>query len=280
MLNPHKAVVNVIRAESIGLRRTVGLWRWRRLVVRLARHDFRARYAGSLLGLVWAIIEPAVQFGLYLVLFSVLLGMRLAQEPGVGHFGLYLIAGMVPFLAWQESTTLAVGYARASAGLIRHVRVPVEVHLGGAILAVLARYAVALGLVAVAAACAGTVRWTSLPWLFAGVAMLACLVWGGALALYCLGAYLPDLVQVMGTATTVLFFLTPIVYPETQFPAAFRRWLFGNPMVGLLETFRAGLIGAQVAPLRLASAAAAAVAVLIVGAAVFGLREPSVRDLV
>lgn len=280
MLNPHSADVNALRAPRPGFARLGELWRWRSLVLRLAKHDFRSRYAGSALGLLWAVLEPAVQFGLYLLVFSVFLGMRLAQAPGVTSFGFYLVAGLVPYLAWQESIGLAVGYSRSSAGLIRHVRVPVEVHLGGAVTAVLARYAVALGLVLAAAVAAGAVHVTRLPWLLAGVALLLCLVWGCALALYCIGAYLPDVVQVVGTATMVLFFLTPVVYPETALPAALRPWLAANPMVGMLDAFRAGLVGADVVPLRLATAALAAVLALVAGAAIFSRREAAVRELV
>ena len=279
MLNPHRSDVNAVPATRAGLARTAQLWRRRALVIRLARHDFRARYAGSALGLLWAVLEPAVQFGLYLVVFSVFLGMRLAQSPGVTSFGFYLVSGLVPFLAFQESVALAVGYARTSAGLIRHVRVPVEVHLGGAIIAVLARYAIALGLVLAAAVVAGVVKWASLPWLLVGVALLLGLVWGCALTLYCVGAFLPDVVQGVGTAMMVLFFLTPVVYPESALPASVRPWLAVNPLIGMLDAFRAGLVGAELVPVRLVTAALAALAALGVGAAVFDRREAAVRDL-
>ena len=120
------------------------LWRWRRLVGELARRDFKARYAGSVLGGAWSVLEPLVQFGLYLTVFGVFLGMRLEGKAGVGNFGLYLISGLVPFAAFQESVTRATGLARERAQLVRHVNVPLEVLLAGTLAAVFARNGVAL----------------------------------------------------------------------------------------------------------------------------------------
>jgi lipopolysaccharide transport system permease protein len=256
------------------------LWRWRRLVLQLARREFRGRYAGSMLGAAWAVLEPAVQFGLYLLLFSVFLGMRLESSPGVGSFGLYLVAGLIPYLALQEAVMQAVGFARGNAGMIRHVQAPIEVLLAGPVLAIFARYAIAFALVVVVAAAAGTVVWSLLPWLIIGVVLLVVLAWGCALALLPAGAFVPDLVQVVGTATTVFFFLTPIVYPESVLPRAVRGWIVLNPIVGLVDTFRAGLVGTEVMAIRLTVTIAAAFIVLVVGALVFASRSQRVRDLV
>lgn len=178
------------------------VWRWRRLVWELARRDFKARYAGSALGVAWAVLEPLVQFALYLTVFSYFLGMRLEGRPGVGLFGVYLISGLVPFLAFQESVVRATGLARERAQLVRHVNVPLEVVLAGALTAVLARHGVALVLVMGVAAAFGTFAPAGVPWLLAGLVVLVIAVFGLGLALMVGGAFLPDLTQVVGTVTT------------------------------------------------------------------------------
>ena len=255
------------------------LWRWRRLVGELARRDFKARYAGSALGAAWSVLEPLVQFGLYLTVFGVFLGMRLEGRGGVGNFGLYLISGLVPFAAFQESIGRATGLVRERAQLVRHVNVPLEVVLAGALAAVLARQGVALAIVVAVAAAAGTITPAGLLWLLAGAAVLTVAVFGLALGLVVAGAFLPDLAQVVGTGTMVLFFLTPIVYPASQVPAVLARFLPVNPMWGIVRSFQAGLAGESASAGSFAVAAACAAILLAAGSALFTARRAQVPDL-
>ncbi len=255
------------------------LWRWRRLVGELARRDFKARYAGSALGAAWSVLEPLVQFGLYLVVFGVFLGMRLEGRPGVGNFGLYLISGLVPFGAFQESVTRATGLVRERAQLVRHVNVPLEVVLAGTLVAVLARQGIALAVVIAVAAAAGTLSASGFLWLAAGIVVLTVAVFGLALGLTVAGAFLPDLVQIVGTGTMVLFFLTPVVYPASQVPAALARYMPANPLWGIVQSFHAALAGEPAGALSFAAAAAFAAAFFVVGSLAFAARRRQVPDL-
>jgi lipopolysaccharide transport system permease protein len=256
------------------------VWRWRRLVWTLGRRDFQARYAGSALGALWAVLEPAVQFALYLTVFSYFLGMKLEGRPGMGAFGLYLVTGLVPFLAFQEALMRAVGLARSQANLVRHLTTPLEVLAAGAFLAILGRYAIALALVIVTAAGLGSLAWAQLPWLVVGVLLLVVGSWGMTLLLVPGGAFLPDLGQVVGTGTMVLFFLTPVVYPESVVPRTVAPWLALNPLVGVLDTFRAVITGTGPSALRLVGAAAGAGLCLAAGSTVFRRRAWAIRDVV
>jgi ABC-type polysaccharide/polyol phosphate export permease len=256
------------------------VWRWRSLVSDLARRELRARYAGSVLGAVWTVVEPGVQFALYFTVFSFFLGMRLESNASMGAFGLYLVSGLVPFLAFQECLIRATGLARSQALLVRHVNVPLEVLLAGALVAIVARHAISLALVVVAAAALGTIAWSLMPWFLLGMVMLLLAAWGLALVLVPAGAFLPDLAQVVATGTQVVFFLTPIVYPASSFPKAFAGWLLYNPLVGLIDAFRLPLLGSEPALARVMVAALFSVLVVVLGSAVFHRRAQAVRDLV
>ena len=255
------------------------VWRWRRLVAELAKRDFKARYAGSALGAAWSVLEPLVQFGLYLTVFGFFLGMRLEGKTGVGNFGFYLISGLVPFGAFQESISRATGLVRERAQLVRHVNVPLEVLLAGTLLAVLARHGIALALVAAVALASGGVTLAGLPWLAGGIVVLAVGIFGLSLALVVAGAFLPDLAQVVGTATMVLFFLTPIVYPASAVPRALARLMPYNPLWGVVRCFRVGFGVEPPDVVSLAVSAAAALAFLALGALLFEGRRREVPDL-
>lgn len=256
------------------------VWRWRRLVKQLAVRELRSRYAGSVLGGAWAVLEPAVQFALYFTVFSYFLGMRLEGRTGVGSYALYLVSGLVPFQMLQECLLRAAGFARSQSGLVRHVSVPLEVLLAGAVLATIARHALSLALVTAAAIAIGTVSWSAMPLTAAGLALLVVGMVGLSLALVPAGAFIPDLVQVVGTATTVLFFLTPIVYPVSAVPRSAARWMAYNPLVGVIDAIRAGFLGGSVPAAQALLAAAVAALALVVGMTVFSRRAGAVRDVV
>lgn len=290
MLRPHGAGVKARgrraggpsgRGESVAVIEILtSVWRWRRLVRQLAWREFKVRYAGSALGAAWAVVEPAVQFGLYLTVFSVLLGMRLEGKPGVGSFGLYLVSGLVPFLALQEAWGRAVDLARAQSQLVRHISVPLEVVLAGTHLAVLARYGIALGLVVAYAAVATPASVAGLGWLVVALTTFTAGSFGVALALLPAGAFLPDSGRIISLGMLVLLFATPVLYPESMLPASAAGWLSVNPLAGMVDVFRAATMGATVAPVRLAGFVGFSLFALLGGAAVFTRRAAAVRDLV
>lgn len=76
-------------------------WKNRRLVFKLAKNDFKTRYAGSYLGIIWALIQPIVTILVYWFVFSV--GFKSSMEGVDVPFVLYLVAGIVPWFFFQDS---------------------------------------------------------------------------------------------------------------------------------------------------------------------------------
>lgn len=71
-----------------------------RLILNLSKNDFKTRFAGSYLGIVWAFIQPVVTVLVYWFVFQV--GMR-SGDVGDFPFVLWLIAGLVPWFFFQEA---------------------------------------------------------------------------------------------------------------------------------------------------------------------------------
>ena len=72
----------------------------RKLIWKLARNDFKVRYAGSYFGTFWAFIQPVITIGVYWFVFSV--GFR-SDTKGIGvPFVLYLLAGIIPWFYFQD----------------------------------------------------------------------------------------------------------------------------------------------------------------------------------
>ncbi|MCD8023887.1 MAG: ABC transporter permease [Lachnospiraceae bacterium] len=80
------------------------LWENRRLLAKMARNDLRNRFAGSYFGTVWAFIQPIVTILVYYFVFGVAMRGGSSAEGGT-PFVLYLVAGIIPWLFFQEGLT-------------------------------------------------------------------------------------------------------------------------------------------------------------------------------
>lgn len=76
------------------------LYQNRKLVLSLAKNDFKTKYAGSYLGIVWAFIQPIVTILVYWFVFSVGLKAGMVSDY---PFVLYLVSGIVPWFFFQDS---------------------------------------------------------------------------------------------------------------------------------------------------------------------------------
>ena len=83
----------------------VELWQNRHLIWKLAKNDFKKRYAGSYLGAVWAMVQPVVTVIMYYIVFDVIMGA--GDQPGARNtdipYVLFLTAGLVPWFYFTEA---------------------------------------------------------------------------------------------------------------------------------------------------------------------------------
>lgn len=81
----------------------VELYQNRHLIWKLAKNDFRKRYAGSYLGAVWALAQPVVTVAMYYIVFDKIMGNQVNRGTGDIPFVLFLTAGLVPWFYFSEA---------------------------------------------------------------------------------------------------------------------------------------------------------------------------------
>ena len=81
----------------------VELFQSRHLIWKLARNDFKKRYAGSYLGAVWAMVQPVVTVVMYYIVFEVIMGSGRPMANDEIPYVLFLTAGLVPWFYFNES---------------------------------------------------------------------------------------------------------------------------------------------------------------------------------
>ena len=263
------------------------LLRHRFLLAQLAWRAFASRYAGSHLGWLWTPATTAVQFALYVVVFSMImrirvetLGIELAGRPTVG-FGVFLMAGLVPFLALNDAVLRAARVFRSHVNLVQRVRLPLEVLVVGDLAGALLHHAVAATLVVGVCAALGLTGFSTLPALLGGTVLLLAWILGLGLVAAVVGAAVADLSEGLALALQVVFYSAPIVYPVALVPdGVLRRLVEANPLTPLVSLVRSGLIGtAAPEPWWLVASVAGAVLLLVVGAAALDRWRMTIQDM-
>src|SRR5881394_1068916 len=95
------------------------LFRYRELLANLFRRDFQAKYKGSLLGVLWSLLNPLVLLGVYLVVFGLLWNGKT-----IPHYPLYLLAGLTCWIFFATALQASARSLVDSAELIKKVRFP------------------------------------------------------------------------------------------------------------------------------------------------------------
>ncbi len=222
--------------------------RQRALLRQMLRRDIAQSYRGSALGMLWSFITPLLMLGVYTIVFSVVFEARWASRagettpPATGEFALILFCGLILHAFLADCLSRSPQIILGNVNFVKKVIFPLEilpvVVVGSAAFHFLMGLAV---LLAAQLALTGTIPLTALllPLVLAPF-VIFCL--GLAWILASIGVYLRDIGQIVGLATTVLLFLSPVFYPPEALPVAWRPLLILNPLTVIVENLRAVLL--------------------------------------
>jgi len=223
---------------------TASLYRNRTLILTLVQREVLGRYRGSVLGMLWSFFNPVLMLAVYTFVFSVVFNAR--WGTGVGNskaeFALILFAGMLVFNLFADCIIKAPSLILGNAGYVKKVVFPLEIlpwiSFGAAFFHALISLIVWL---LFSLFVFGQPKSAML--LFPLMLLpLTLLTMGLSWLLASLGVYLRDVAQVVGIVVTVCMFLTPIFYPLTAIPEAYRGALYLNPLTVIIEQSRDLLI--------------------------------------
>jgi lipopolysaccharide transport system permease protein len=215
------------------------LWQARTLVGVLARKDFFVRYRRTRLGLLWAIALPVVQAAVLAAVFSSLVsGVGAATGDRGTSYAVFVFAGMVPWAYFSAAFTAGATSVVDGANLAQRIYFPrlvlPLVAVTTALFPLVATLLVLLGLVVVLGPGLGLATL----WVLPGAGLVMVVALGLALLFSAAQVYLRDLRFAVSAGMTVLFYLTPVIYPVTRAPAALRPVVELLPAAGPVELFR------------------------------------------
>jgi len=262
---PEPAVL--VLAPSRGLRplELAELWRCRELLYVLAWRDLKVRYRQTLLGVLWVTLQPALNMALYTFLFN-----RLARFEASGGvpYAVFVLLGLLPWGFFVAGVQGAGNSLLGSAHLISKVYFPRLLVPTAAVLVALVDLLVAGLLVVALMGYYGLPPAPSLLWLPLVVLVAVALAAGLGFWLSALNVEYRDVRVLTPFLLQLGMYLTPVVYPLHVLPERVRRLVTLNPMTGVVEAFRACLLGGPL-PWAMLSWSAAASALLLLGGALY-----------
>ena len=258
------------------------LWRYRELLWFLAMRDLKLRYRQTALGVAWAVIQPLFSVLVFSIFFGGLAGIKSDGLP----YPLFALTALLPWQLFSYALTQSSNSLVVEQRLITKVYFPRLIVPLASVLTGLVDFAVTfvmvLGLMGWYAWSGHPVPWT---WAILTVPLLVVFALATALAV---GLWLAALnVQYRDVRYTIAFLaqfwllVTPVAYPSSLVPAAWRPLYGLNPMAGVVDCFRWALLGtgAVDGPMLIVSACCTAV-MLIGGLFYFRRLERTFADVV
>jgi len=215
------------------------IWKYRELFYFLTKRDIKVRYKQTVLGGLWAIIQPFFT----MIVFSIFFG-RLAKLPSDGiPYPIFVYAGLLPWTYFANSITNSGNSLVGNANLITKVYFPRVIIPASASLAGLLDFFIAMTILFVMMVYYGLypgVEIVILPFLI-GLTFL-CAV-GVGLWLSAMNVQYRDIRYAIPFLIQIWMFVSPVIYPASLVTERYKWVLALNPMGGVINAFRACLLG-------------------------------------
>lgn len=252
------------------------LWAYRELLYFFIWRDVKVRYKQTMLGFLWALIQPLFMMLIFTIFFG-----RLARIPSENiPYPLFCLVALLP---WQF---FAEGIARSTTSIVNHASLMTKVYfprillpLAG-ILSPLIDLSIAFTLLAVVMFYFGVVPGVTL--LLLPIFVILALITSFAVGVWlsALNVYYRDFQYSVPFLIQIWLFASPVIYPVSVIPEEWHIVWGLNPMVGVIEGFRWSLLGTTPSVGLTLTSMGALLLLLVTGLMYFAHVEQNLADVV
>jgi ABC-type polysaccharide/polyol phosphate export permease len=207
-------------------------YRYRELIWALALKELKIRYKRSVLGFLWALLNPMLLMLVLTVVFSTIMSFN------IPHYAIFLLSVLLPWTFFTQSLSYAVESIVGNGELIKKVRVAKLVFPVAAVVSNMINLLLSMiPLVLIVLVMRHPFHIT---WLYLPVPLLALTIFtlGGTVFFAAANVYYRDVAHILQIVLQAWFYITPIIFSIDFFPAKYR-WIFKlNPIQYILNGFR------------------------------------------
>ena len=251
------------------------------LIIELAKRDFIEKYSGSALGFGWSFIYPLINILIYMVIFGSLMGARLPGMSSVWGYGIYLIAGLVPWMAFANTVTRSSTVFLDKKNIISKIHVDLPTLPLFIVLSETITFCVTFSIFLLILLVTGFVFTPLL--LLIPVVYIIQLVFayslGFILAMFVV--FLRDLKEVVSIGFQIWFWFTPIVYVFEILPPQVQQILLWNPMLPVISAYHDIFVYQRMPSFYyLAIVLIISILLIVLDYAIFKKLEKDIRDFI
>lgn len=213
--------------------------RHRELTWEMAKREITERYTGQLFGVLWSIGHPIVLMSVYLFIFMVVFKVRLGGTRELPlDYATYLLAGTIPWLAFQESMSKSTTVMISNANLVKQVVFPLEVLPAKGVIATVLTQLVFLALLLTYIVARFGVPSPMIGLLPVLVIVQAIAMMGVSYGLSAVGVFLRDTKDLVQVFLVIGVYLIPAFYLPSAVPDQLRLLLYLNPFSYLIWCYQ------------------------------------------
>lgn len=240
------------------------IYRYRELIWALALKELRVRYKRSVLGFLWALLNPL----LMMIVLSLVFGT--IMRFSIDHYAIFLLSMLLPWTFFTQALSYSVESVVGNADLLKKIRIAKLVFPVSAVLSNIINFLLSLiPLALLVVVLRFPLHWT---WVYLPIPMLGLFLFtlGTAFFFAAINVFFRDITHIVQIILSAWFYFSPIIYSLDFIPAK-HRWLFKfNPMLYVLNGFRLSIYyGLLPSAKSVAMSLACGLAALFIGFALF-----------
>lgn len=216
----------------------------RRLIWKLAKNDFKKRYAGSYMGAVWAMIQPVVTVLMYYIVFEKVMGSPGRGDAGV-PFVLFLTAGLVPWFYFNEALNNGTNALLEYSYLVKKVVFKISILPIIKIIAASFIHVFFVAVLLIVAACYGYYPTVYTIQLVYYSVCLFVFVLALSYSTCAIVVFFKDLSQIISIALQIGMWATPILWDIDSLDSTWVTILKINPLVYVVNGYRSAVYERQ-----------------------------------
>jgi len=259
------------------------VWSYRDLIWMFVRRDFTSMYKQTILGPVWFFISPFMTVLMYTFVFSRIAGIQTDGIPAP----IFYLTGTTLWNYFQQCFTSSAGTFTSNAGIFGKVYFPRLVSPISTTISNLIKFFIQIAVLVVLISYYTIFRDYSIHlniyFLLVPVLILlmAGIAFGVGIITSAVTTKYRDLQIFISYGVAILMYATPVIYPMSQVPVKFQKYLMFNPISPIIETFRYSIFGTGTFSwLALGYSGCFMVVVLFIGIAIFNQVEKTFMDTV
>jgi len=252
------------------------LKQYRDLFYFLIKRNIKVLYAQTILGLLWAILKPLIQIIIFTIVFGKIAKIATDNIPYV----LFSTVGVIPWTYISQSINLSSQSLITGQNMLGKIYFPRLIFPFTPILAVLIDFSISMLIIVCVSVYFKVLPTLNLLLFPLFVALMVILCAGVGMWLSAMAIRFRDVKHAMPFVIRMLLYTAPIVYSASSIPDKYRFWYSLNPIVSIIEGFRACLLGTVIPWQFIWPGAITAIVLFISGAFYFKRMERVFVDVI